>query len=239
MSDYEAKTAMQMANTTLDGFSRIVQALIDALSTQAKNPKDRATLREFQDYVSGGGKLLTIPIDKSHAVAFEQLLEAGKITMYKTETVYNSLVYEYLFKSDDERYVSELVMRMRAEGIELVHSSRIDYSVLCERSEGRMHTGYFTDQHEAENYRLHLDTFGIPYSYTQYPDRTELTISSDDYEKLRELPNFAGLRMRDISQIITMQDVREIVQDAAQKRQDEQKRENTRENTRGNAKNRG
>lgn len=229
----EMDTAMQMANTTVDGLHRVLAALVEALATKAKNPEDRSVIRAFQRHISAGGNLLAIPVDRDVCKEFEEELKARDVKAYKVANANQVGVFNYIFRDSDEHVMQTIVLKMRENGTDIISSSRIEYDELSERSDGELHLGVY-DQKQAARTRLALDSYGVPYAYTEYPDRIEIAIASRDYEKLKDTPGIDVSAMWSAKAKTTMADVREIIRAGREEKEKEKERKNDKEpKTRG------
>lgn len=222
--EYEAKSAMQMANTVMDGTSRIISALIDALSEKCRNPQDRRVLEEFRRYVADGGSLLTVTADICNQAEFETALKESGIMAYKAETAYKPGMAVYIFRASDAGHMDDVILSLRNRGVELVESRQTEYATLLQNAGGKLHTAVLSAK-QANQCRLRLDAYGIPYTVTEYPDRTEIAIPTADYERIKDLPDISIYKMRSVDEKTTMRDVRRIVEESVKAAEAEKQHE--------------
>ena len=224
--EYESKAAMQMAQQSIDATSRIVAALIEALMDRCRRPEDKAILDHFRSYVADGGKLMTVTVSADNQKAFEEVIKSAGIMTYKTTTAYKPGMGVYVYEDTAQPHMDDAVLELHNQGIDLVPSRRIEYAALSESCEGVMSTISLTEE-QAARLRLKLDTYCIDYAVTQYPDHTEIAVSKQDYERVKDMPDMQTYMMEPINAKNTIRDVRRIVSEAAREasRDTENKRE--------------
>lgn len=212
--EYEAKTALQMATTTMEATSRVMAALINALSSQTQNPRNLKTLDAFRRSIANGDRLLTIPVDRQCAARFEEIAKLSSALLYKTRSVSKPDVYEYIFREKDSQYINQTVLKMRSEGMEVMQSRQVNYETLSSIANGHLHSATYSDQHAAQMCCLHLDTYSIPHAVVDFPSgMSEVVITTDDHDRIKDMPEFAGNKFQDTKKKMTMVDVNRIVRE--------------------------
>lgn len=190
MSDYEAKAAMQMANTAIDATSRILTAFIEATSDRINDPESGNILKTFKKHVEEGGKLFSIPVSRENTQEFETYLNTAGIMAYQTEIVREKGTMQYLFRDKDVSAMEEVILAMRKSGKEILKSSHRDYGDLSDYSDGFLHAAVFKNLDQALRLTLMLDSYQVPYTKTVYPDRTEIAVASKDHEMLLDIAEY-------------------------------------------------
>lgn len=225
MGEYEAKTAMQMSMTAMDAASRVMAAMIEALSGQTKNKQDQFVLSKFKTAVEEGQKLYTLPVDAKNAAHFEELIKPTGALLYKTESATNPGVYEYLLRSEDRQYVDETIIKLRKEGVEIMQNRRLSLDALNSMAQGKTYQASFGDSKAAAHCELRLDRLQVAHSMMSYSGgRTEIYISAESYDKVKDLPEMATYSFVDSSRKMSLQDVNQIVREGQERRDAEESR---------------
>lgn len=214
MSDYETKAAMQMANTTIDGISRVLSALIEATSDQIRDPKSGNVLRTFKKHVENGGKLFSIPVSKENTKEFEEYLNDAGIMSCETEIVREKGTMQYLFRDSDVSAMEEIILAMRKSGKEILKSSKRDYGELSDYGDGVLHAAVFKNTDDALKLSLILDSYQVPYAKTMYPDRVEIALASRDHEMLLGIAEYEPFAhaMKPTNHKTSLREARETVE---------------------------
>lgn len=209
-----ANQALQIENKVIETTGKIIENLIDFLTQECDDVKDKAVLGTFQKHIATGRKLMACPINDERLDEFAKTAQEIGLTYFVIPEKTNPAVKTVVYMDREEIVMKEIIERMTLNGKPLVDDMQVTLEALIANlgDSGLDETGILKNAEELAMFKVSANKNRLPFAVRMNERGEYLALTATrDAEKLRAIDGFLGMTTRhfteqkDIKSFVTKQ----------------------------------